>query len=114
MPSRVKNNSRRITLAVTTVEKKADALRIADLLISERLAACVNIVPGITSLYRWKGRTVKAREYLLIIKTRTDLVQRLGKRIREVSPYDLPEFIVVDRIQGDREYLDWISASTQP
>ncbi len=114
MPSRVKNSSQRVTLAYTTVEKKTDALRIAQLLVREQLAACVTIVSGVTSVYPWKGTTVTAREYLLTIKTRTGLVSRLGKRIREISPYELPEFIAVEHTRGNSDYVEWVYSNTKP
>ena len=99
------------TIASTTVEKKADALRIAETIIEEGLAACVNIVPGLTSVYRWKGKTVTAKEFLLLIKTRKSLVPLLEKKVRSLHPYELPEFITMDIPYGSQDYLQWLSQS---
>lgn len=96
-------------LAYTTVGKKSDAEALAGSIIEEKLAACVNIVPGITSVYRWKRKKVRAKEFLLIIKTHGKAVKRLEKRVRELSPYELPEFITVGIDSGTRDYLGWIS-----
>jgi periplasmic divalent cation tolerance protein len=101
------------SVAYTTVEKKADAVKISETLIKEKLAACVNILPGLTSLYRWKGKTVQAREYLLVIKTRKKLLPLLGRRIKALSPYDVPEFISTNIIYGNKDYLEWLYKSAK-
>ena len=100
-------------VAYTTVGKKADAHRIAETIIEEGLAACVNILPGLTSVYRWKGKTVTAKEFLLVIKTRKSLIPVLEKKIRSLHPYELPEFITMDIPYGSKDYLQWLSQSTK-
>ncbi len=111
MRSRAGNKTGRFAIAYTTVEKKSDALRIAGSVVDEGLAACVNVVPGLSSVYRWKGRTVRAREYLLMIKTGRSMLPRLERRVRALSPYELPEFICVDIDAGSRDYLAWLGRS---
>ncbi len=103
----------RFTIAYTTIEKKTDAIKISKVLIKEKLAACVNILPGLTSLYRWKGKTVQDREYLLAIKTRKNLLPLLGQRIKTLSPYEVPEFIATEILYGNKDYLDWLSQNTK-
>ncbi|MCL4467629.1 MAG: divalent-cation tolerance protein CutA [Deltaproteobacteria bacterium] len=100
-------------VAYTTVGKKADARRIAETIIEEGLAACVNIVPGLSSVYRWKGKTVTEKEYLLAIKTRKSLIPLLEKTIQSLHPYELPEFITLDISYGSSDYLQWLSTNTK-
>lgn len=87
------------------------AERIATTLVDERLAACVNIVPGITSVYRWEEQTQYDSELLLIIKTRHDGYSTLENRIRSLHPYEVPEIIALPLVGGIQEYLAWIDAS---
>ncbi|MBI3772506.1 MAG: divalent-cation tolerance protein CutA [Gammaproteobacteria bacterium] len=96
-----------------TCPDEACAHRVADHLVSNQLAACVNIVPGLTSVYVWKGQTEHSAELLLIIKTRSELFTRLETAIRELHPYELPEIIAVPITLGSAAYLDWIAQSTQ-
>ena len=85
---------------------------IAEHLIQKELAACVNIVPKVQSVYRWKGVICTDAESLLIIKTNKHLFQSIEKEIRRVHPYEVPEIISVDITDGYKEYLDWIENST--
>ena len=87
------------------------AQRIADALVEERLAACVNLVPGITSIYRWKDRIERDREQQMIIKTSSDRLQALEWRLRQLHPYELPEFIVLAVTGGSEAYLAWVRDS---
>ena len=81
-------------------------------LVEERLAACVNVVPGIRSIYRWKETIEDEREALMILKTRTDLFQNVEQRVKELHPYEVPEIVSVPLTHGSREYLDWLSDCT--
>jgi periplasmic divalent cation tolerance protein len=92
----------------TTVEKRDDARRIAEALVEKRLAACAQIVGPILSVYRWKGRMERAEEWLLILKTRKGLYDRLEGEIRDLHPYDVPEIVAVPLAAGSRDYLRWI------
>jgi periplasmic divalent cation tolerance protein len=89
------------------------AERIATALVSERLAACVNIVPGITSIYRWQGDVHSDPELLLIIKARGDVYPALEARIRTLHAYDVPEIIALPIQQGSGDYLAWLDASLE-
>ncbi len=85
------------------------AQRLAGALIEERLAACVNILPGMVSVYSWKGAMTSANEALLLIKTERRVYPRLETRLRELHPYELPEIVAVDIERGLPDYLDWIT-----
>ncbi|WP_297527733.1 divalent-cation tolerance protein CutA [Thiohalobacter sp.] len=82
--------------------------RLAEALVEEGLAACVNLLPGLTSIYRWEGKLHKDGEALLLIKTRADRFGQLAARIRQLHPYELPEIVAVPLNEGPPEYLDWI------
>ena len=90
------------------------ARRLADALVGERLAACVTAMPGARSTYRWKGKVERAREVVLMIKTRASLAKRLERRVRELHPYDVPEILALPVASGEARYLRWIGESTRP
>jgi periplasmic divalent cation tolerance protein len=89
----------------------ADALAAA--LVEERLAACVNRLPGLRSVYRWQGAVEQADEVLLLIKTTHDRLPALTARLRALHPYELPELVAVETAGGLPEYLDWVVAQTR-
>ncbi len=91
---------------------EAVAERIASTLVEERLAACVNRIPGITSTYRWQAKVQHEHECLLLIKTRSERFDAVRERIVELHPYELPEVIAVDIVLGHAPYLAWIEAET--
>ena len=82
---------------------------LARFLVEEHLAACVNILPGLTSVYPWEGKIETGSEALLLIKTERMLYQKLEAELRERHPYELPELIVIDIERGLPDYLNWIS-----
>lgn len=88
------------------------AERIARALVSSRLAACVNVVPGLRSIYRWKGGIESDAECLLLIKTTRERIDALSNMIRGQHPYELPEIIAVPVVAGHAPYLDWVREST--
>ena len=92
---------------------KEDGERIGSSLVEERLAACVNIIPSITSIYHWQGKIEKAEEVLLILKTKSELVEQLIERAKELHPYDVPEIISLKIEDGNQDYLKWISEETE-
>lgn len=95
-------------VTLVTCGKAADAKRIARALVDERLAACVNIVPRVTSVYRWKGRRCEDRELLLVIKSRRDRSAALTRRVKQLHPYEVPEIIHLPIESGHRDYLRWV------
>lgn len=88
-------------------------LRIAEYLVDRRLAACVNLLPGITSVYRWEGRRESAQELQLLIKTSVDRYPELEQALLALHPYELPEILAVPVVQGLATYLDWIAKCTK-
>ena len=98
-------------LVLSTVGTPEDAERIAAALVGERLAACVNVVPGLVSTYRWKGGVEKDDELLLVVKTTGETYPALAERLRALHPYKLPEMIVLPIAGGDPPYLDWLAGS---
>lgn len=95
-------------LVLCTCPDQAVAERIAQALVSRRLAACVNILPGITSVYQWQGKIEKGGEHLMLIKTDSARYSELERCILEQHPYELPEVIAVPLQHGFEEYLTWI------
>jgi len=100
-------------LLLTTTASREDAQSIAHTLVSHRIAACVNIVGPIESIYRWKGEVEVAQEYMLIIKTSAERVPTLREELRRVHPYELPELVEFGIEGGLPEYLDWIGESVR-
>lgn len=97
---------------ITTVSKKTDAEKIAKVLIDGRLAACVQIIGPIKSIYRWKGKIENAKEWACLIKTRKTLYKKVESAIRKIHPYEVPEIIAVSIAQGSKDYLKWLSGNT--
>ena len=95
-------------LVLTTCPDAGAAERIGQALVSERLAACVNILPIAKSIYLWKGQVESAAEQLLIIKSMTHAYRAIQKKILELHPYELPEVIAVPIAEGLSDYLAWI------
>ena len=93
---------------LTTVPNKKIAEKIARMLVEKRLAACVQIIGPIASVYRWKGKSERAREYLLIAKTRSSLYPKIEKAIRALHSYKVPEIIAVPITRGLPPYLRWL------
>jgi periplasmic divalent cation tolerance protein len=92
----------------TTTETKEQAQTIAQHLVAEKLAACVQITGPIASIYRWKGKVETASEWLCLIKTSEDFYDKVEKAIKKLHPYETPEIIAVPIIKGSKEYLNWI------
>ena len=100
------------SLIYMTTETAADAERIGRALVGERLAACVNIVDGMRSMYWWDGAVQQSGETILIAKTRGSLVERLTERVRELHDYDCPCVVSLAIDGGNPAFLDWIDAET--
>jgi periplasmic divalent cation tolerance protein len=103
----------RIVLILTTVPTDALGEELATALVTERLAACVNVGAPMTSIYRWKGQVERETERQLVIKTTSDRVTAVQQRIKELHSYELPEFVVIEVSDGSDEYLNWIIAESQ-
>ena len=98
-------------LVLTTVSSQEEARKLANALVERRLAACVNILPKIDSIYRWKDKIEKSQEFLLLIKTAESAVAKLRDAIQELHSYEVPEFIVLRIEDGSEAYLKWIDES---
>ncbi|HYL96365.1 MAG TPA: divalent-cation tolerance protein CutA [Terriglobales bacterium] len=98
-------------IVLTTTGSREEAEKIAHALVERRLAACVNIVGPIHSVYRWQGKVESAPEHLLLIKTTAAQFDAVAKAIRELHSYDLPECIELSIESGSAEYLEWIERS---
>lgn len=96
-----------------TCPDEASASAIAEALLAARLAACVQILPGLTSLYRWQGQVQRDREALLLIKTEADRLDAVCDAIRSRHAYELPEILAVEAVAGLPAYLDWVRAETR-
>jgi periplasmic divalent cation tolerance protein len=97
-----------IVLVLTTLDEGADAQAFARTLVDERLAACVNIVPAIESVYRWQGAVEAAREQLLVIKTTTERLEDVKVRLAALHPYEVPEVLVVPVLDAAPAYRAWL------
>jgi periplasmic divalent cation tolerance protein len=97
----------------TTVEKREDARRITEIVVSRRLAACVQVVGPIGSTYWWKGKIEDAEEWLCLMKTRKELYGKLEDAIKSVHPYEEPEIIALPIVGGSEGYLRWIEEETK-
>ncbi|PYR70177.1 MAG: divalent-cation tolerance protein CutA [Acidobacteria bacterium] len=97
-------------VVLTTLSASTDAVAFARVLVTDRLAACVNVLPAMTSLYRWKGAIEEDEERQLVIKTTSDRVAAIEARFRELHPYELPEFIVLSA-EASAGYAAWLAES---
>lgn len=100
-------------IALTTVGSLQDGQKMARTLVERRLAACVNVIPNLTSIYRWRDGIEQAEEILLLIKTTEDQLAALEAAIRELHSYEVPEFLVLSVESGSRSYLAWLLDSVQ-
>lgn len=101
-------------IALTTLASEEEATRLARALLERRLVACVNVVPGVRSLYLWKGAVEDEREHLCVMKTRGDLTEALRAAVDELHPYEVPELVVLPVESGSRRYLEWVDQSVSP
>lgn len=99
-------------IILTTAGSQEEAGKIAHTLVERRLAACVNIVPRIESVYRWRGKVETAQEWLLLIKTQAELFERVRDAVKELHSYDLPECVMLEVGAGSQEYLNWVAENT--
>jgi periplasmic divalent cation tolerance protein len=100
-------------IALTTLPTGHDAEALARLLVSEKLAACVSILPAMRSVYAWKGAVESGDERQLLIKTTGERLRELETRLREIHPYEVPEFVVIPIVEGSHDYLSWLAESAR-
>jgi periplasmic divalent cation tolerance protein len=100
-------------IVLVTCASAVQARKIARSVVEKRLAACVNILPRMQSIYRWKGQVEMANEVLMLLKTTTKRLGALEKQVRRLHSYDVPEFIALPIAQGSQKYLRWLTESTR-
>ena len=100
-------------LVLSTAGSRDEAESIAESLVEQGLAACVNLVPGLTSIYRWQGSIERSDEILLIIKTTMQRLAALEAALRTLHSYEVPELLILTPEQGGDDYLAWLTASTR-
>jgi periplasmic divalent cation tolerance protein len=101
-------------LVLTTIVNPEEAARLGRALVEERLAACVQLIPGTQSIYHWQGSVEESVETLLLIKTGPDQLKALEARLHELHSYETPEFLVLDVDSGSKKYLDWLHTCLEP
>jgi len=106
--------ARQCRIVLVTCGSIAEARRIGRNVVEKKLAACANIVPGVESIYKWKGKVERAREVLVVIKTNANRLPELEREVKRTHSYDVPEFIVLPIVAGSRNYLAWLQESTTP
>jgi periplasmic divalent cation tolerance protein len=99
--------SKHVVVLITTGSKE-EADRIAEALVAEMMAACVNVIPGVTSVYRWQGEVQRAQEWLLVVKSQMELLSDVIRRVKALHSYDVPEIIALPLVGGSDAYLRWI------
>ena len=104
----------RAKIVLSTCRDIEEARGVGQPLVNEGLAACVSITPGVESIYRWRGQTVREAEALLIMKTSDARLAELEKRLKELHSYEVPEFVVIDAEQLSAEYAAWLGAAVAP
>jgi len=100
-------------IVLTTAPDREAAERIARALVERRLVACVNLVAGVRSVYRWKGEIAEADEVLLVAKTAVDRLEGLERALKELHPYDVPEIVALEPDRVEPAYLAWLVDSTR-
>jgi periplasmic divalent cation tolerance protein len=103
-----------VTVVLTSVGTEQQAVEISEELIERRLATCVNIVPCLRSIYRWKGKVCEDTEFLLLIKTPRRLFERVSDAIREFHSYELPEILALPVEAAERNFQEWVLQMVEP
>lgn len=97
---------------LVTAKDQAQANQIAAKLVQEKLIACANVVPGVQSVFRWEGKVDRAQEVLLILKSHRRHFPAIVKRVKALHSYDVPEVIALPIVEGNKDYLKWITETT--
>ena len=103
----------RYRVVLVTCGSIGEARRIGRSVVEKKLAACTNIVTGVESIYRWKGKIERAREVLVVMKTTATRLRDLEREVKRMHSYDLPEFIVLPLVAGSRQYLKWVGENAR-
>ena len=103
----------RYRMVLVTCPSIAEARRIGRSVVEKKLAACANILAGVESIYRWKGKVERAREVLVVMKTTAARVRELEREVKRRHSYEVPEFVVLPIVAGSQEYLEWVGKSVQ-
>jgi len=101
-------------VVLTACDSEAAASGLARKLVEQKVAACVNIVPGVRSVYRWKEKVEDAREWVLVIKSRRDLFASLRAEIEKLHTYEVPEIVALPVVEGSEPYLVWLDSELRP
>jgi len=108
----VSTTASKVALVYVTTSDEEEARRIGSALVDKKLAACVNIIPGMRSIYRWQGKVVNDNECVMLVKAPKDNTETVIEKIREMHSYEVPCVVVIPLIQGLPEYLNWIMNET--
>lgn len=108
-----RKSARKVLVILVTTENQEEAVKIGEKMVHAKLAACANILPGIQSIYRWKGKVSKAQEVLLILKSTKPRYRALEKAIKEMHAYDIPEIIALPVTEGFDRYIGWVCRETR-
>jgi periplasmic divalent cation tolerance protein len=106
----VKDLQNAYIIVMVTTANKQEAENIAQRLLKERLIACANIIGPVSSLFHWAGKIEKAEEYLIFMKSREDLFEKLAETVKALHSYEVPEILVLPIVEGSRAYLDWLGS----
>jgi periplasmic divalent cation tolerance protein len=105
-------SSRKVLIVLVTTPNRREAVRIANAAVNKKLAACGNVITSVTSIFRWKGQVQNSREVLLMMKTSTRRYSALGKLVRSMHSYEVPEIIALTIEKGFDPYLEWVHQET--
>jgi periplasmic divalent cation tolerance protein len=108
----MRKSAGQVLVVFVTVGNRKEAVKIGEEMVNTKLAACVNIFPGIQSIYRWNGKIAKAREVLLILKSTQPRYRALEKAIKKMHVYEIPEIIALPVTEGLDKYLGWVRSET--
>ena len=108
--SRVKGLQNAYVIVMVTTASKQEAENIAQHLLEKRLIACANIIGPVSSLFHWSGKIEKAEEYLIFMKSRQDLFEKLAETVKALHSYEVPEILVLPIVEGSKAYLDWLGS----
>lgn len=102
-----------VRIALTTAGSMDEAQELANALVERRVAACVNLIPNLTSIYRWQGAVEETSEVLLLIKTTAEQLSEVESTLRELHSYEVPEFVALGVESGSQPYLDWLLSNVK-